>query len=56
MKLLKCRLCKGEMDVIGNERSINKKVRCQRCGYGTEDQKMPEVIVIKKRKPIEDYE
>jgi hypothetical protein len=52
MKLLKCKLCYGEMDIVGNERSIHKKVKCQRCGYtnlGEPDRKGPEIVIIKKR-------
>lgn len=52
MKLLKCKLCNGEMDIVGNERSINKKVKCRQCGYSNEnetDRKGPEVVIIRKR-------
>ena len=52
MKLLKCLLCDGEMDIIGNERNINKKVRCRQCGYNNVDEpakKEPEVFVIRRR-------
>ena len=30
MILLKCKLCLGEVDIIGNDRSINKKTKCQK--------------------------
>jgi len=52
MKLLKCKFCRGEVDIIGNERSINKKIKCIQCGYtnaGEQEQKGPEVLVIRKR-------
>lgn len=52
MKFLKCKLCSGEVDVVGNERSINKKTKCKKCGftYGAPvESKGPEVIVIRKR-------
>jgi hypothetical protein len=51
LKLLKCKLCKCECDVVGNERSINKKIRCRGCGYNNENEakKEPEVFVIRKR-------
>lgn len=52
MKLLKCKLCKGEMDIVGGERSINKKVKCRNCGYSNEhenERKGPEVVIIRKR-------
>lgn len=53
MKLLKCKLCHGEMDIIGNERAIYKKVKCKQCGFSNEshsDPKMPEVIFIRKKR------
>jgi hypothetical protein len=50
MKLLRCKLCRGEMDVIGGEHAINKKVRCRECGYNNLDaKKEPEVIVMRRR-------
>ncbi len=52
MKLLRYLLFRGEMDIIGGERSINKKVKCRQCGYSNEQEqprKMPEVVVIRKR-------
>ena len=52
MKLLRCKLCRGEMDVVGGERAINKKVKCRKCGYSNENEtgrKEPEVVVIRKR-------
>jgi DNA-directed RNA polymerase subunit RPC12/RpoP len=52
MKLLSCLLCRGEMDIIGSEHSINKKVRCQDCGYSNIDapaKKEPEILVMRKR-------
>lgn len=54
MKLLRCLLCRGEMDIVGGERSIHKKVKCRECGFTNENEpqrKMPEVVVIKKRIP-----
>lgn len=50
MKLLKCKLCLGEVDIIGNERAMNKKVKCRKCGFTNENEnKGPEVLVIRKR-------
>jgi hypothetical protein len=54
MKILKCKLCRGECDVINYERSINKQIRCRGCGYTNEiahnsSIKEPEVVVIRKR-------
>ena len=52
MKLLRCKLCRGEVDIINNDRSINKKVKCRQCGFGNEYDsyaKSPEIVVIRKR-------
>lgn len=52
MKLLKCKLCGGECEFVGNEHSVNRKVRCLVCGYTNldePDKKGPEVVVIRKR-------
>lgn len=52
MKLLKCKLCSGEVEIVGNERSVNKKIKCLKCGYtNANDQKRkePEVVFIKRR-------
>lgn len=56
MKLLRCKLCRGEMDVINNERAVNKQVKCRQCGYTNEndqERKGPEVVIIRKRPPQE---
>lgn len=51
MKLLKCIICMGEVDFVGPERAINRKVKCKKCGFTNEVQenKGPEVVVIRKR-------
>ena len=51
MILLKCKLCSGEVDIISNDNSINKKTKCQKCGHtnGEPVQKGPEVIVMRRR-------
>jgi DNA-directed RNA polymerase subunit RPC12/RpoP len=52
MKLLKCLICAGEVDVVGNERNINKKIRCRQCGFNNVDEpakKEPEVLIIRRR-------
>lgn len=54
MKLLRCKLCRGEMDIVGGERAINKKVKCRQCGYSNEnenDRKGPEVVI--RRRPTQ---
>ena len=63
MKLLKCIVCRGEMVIVGNEKGVNKKVKCLNCGFSNEggdivvspsqpqssERKSPEVMVIRKR-------
>lgn len=53
MKLLRCKLCSGEMDIVGGERAIQKKVKCRQCGYSNENEKDnskgPEIIIVRKR-------
>lgn len=52
MKLLRCKLCSGEMDIVGAERAVHKKVKCRECGYNNENEqerKQPEVVVIRRR-------
>lgn len=58
MKLLKCKLCNGETDLVGNERSVERKVKCQKCGFTNANvEKMssgPEVIVMNRRPKRDD--
>jgi hypothetical protein len=50
MKLLRCKRCRGEMDIIGGDHSIYKEVECRECGFtNADDQRLPEITVIKKR-------
>ena len=52
MKLVKCRFCRGEVEIIDNGRSIKRKVKCPKCGFTNTngaEQRSPEVFVIKKR-------
>jgi hypothetical protein len=52
MKLLRCPVCCKEMNIVSNERAINKKVVCQGCGFDNMDEdvkKEPEVVIIRKR-------
>lgn len=53
MELLKCRVCGGEMDIVGAESSVNKKVKCNKCGFNNinlQDNKFPEIVIINKRR------
>ncbi len=51
MKLLKCKICAGEVDLIGNDRTIERKVKCQKCGFTNANDKPqgPEVIIMSRR-------
>jgi len=50
MKFLKCKICLGEVDIIGNERAINKKIKCRKCGFTNQvEARGPEVVIIRKR-------
>lgn len=50
MKFLKCKICLGEADIIGNERPANKKIKCRKCGFTNQvEAKGPEVVIIRKR-------
>ena len=52
MKLLKCKICKCEADIIESD-SINKKIKCTnfRCSFFGQriELKEPEVFIIRKR-------
>lgn len=52
MKLLRCKLCSGEVDIIKSNKVINKKVKCRKCGFSNLNEKeketdIPDVMVIK---------
>jgi len=54
MKILACNICEGELEVIGNDKAIHKKIKCLKCGFtniGTSDSKRiePEIVIIRKR-------
>lgn len=55
MKLLKCKICMGEADLVGDEHTVNRKVKCRKCGFTNDapENKGPEVVVIRKR-PLND--
>lgn len=53
MKLLKCKMCNGEVDIVGGEYSVNKKVKCKKCKFSNLNENInnisPEIVIIKKR-------
>lgn len=51
MKLLKCKLCGGEVDIINNHKAVNKIIKCRKCGYSNnkiKSKKVTEIVIIKK--------
>jgi hypothetical protein len=38
----------GEVDLINNDHSVNRKVKCRKCDF-TNENKGPEIVVIRKR-------
>lgn len=55
MKLLRCKICRGEMELINNDRSINRKVKCFKCGFtnANDISKEPEILIIRKKSIME---
>jgi len=56
MKLFRCIICGGEVEIIDAvESSINKKVKCLKCGFTNVNEhqqkksKDPEIIIIKRK-------
>lgn len=51
MKILKCIICGGEVEIIENifNNIINKKIKCLDCGFINESNKEPEIFIIRKR-------
>lgn len=52
MKLLKCKMCNGEVDIVGGEFSVNKKIKCRKCKFSNVNDFnniSPEIVIIKKR-------
>lgn len=51
MKLLRCKVCSGEVDIVGNEHAVNKKIKCTKCGFNNlEEKKKEPIVIIKKRR------
>lgn len=53
MKLLMCKICYGEVDIVGGEHSVQKKIKCTKCGFSNlEQKKEPEIMFIRKKTNI----
>lgn len=50
MKLLKCKICSGEVEIHNSGKSVLKKIKCKKCGFNNfkDFNKSAEIIVIKK--------
>lgn len=49
MKILKCKFCKGEAEIVGTDKSIHKKIKCLKCGFTNEtEKKNTEVVIIRR--------
>ena len=50
MKFLRCKICYGEVDLLKDDRSSNKKIKCRKCGHTNENEgKGPEIVIIRRR-------
>ena len=49
MIILRCLICDGEIEILKSHDNINKKVKCNHCGFSNEPRE-PEVFVIRKKK------
>lgn len=52
MKILKCIVCGGEVDILEYNGSITKKIKCRCCGFTNSTflkKKEPEILIIRKR-------
>lgn len=50
MKFLQCIFCRGELEILQDNGSIQKKVKCSGCGFtNLAETKEPEVVVIRRR-------
>ena len=50
MKLLRCIICEGEVDLLSDDRLIEKKIKCRKCGFTNDHApREPEVVIIRKR-------
>lgn len=56
MNILKCIFCGGEIDILNEDRSSFKKVKCKKCGFTNstvKEVKQPEIFTILRKKHID---
>ncbi len=51
MKILKCKVCSSEVDIVGYGKGIVKQIECRSCGFTNAAPKVkePEVVIIRRR-------
>lgn len=50
MNIIRCLICKGELEIVGNFKAIEKKVKCKKCNFtNAAAEKEPEVVVIRRK-------
>ena len=50
MKFLRCKICSNEVDLLNDDHSSLKKIKCRKCGFTNENTiKGPEIVIIRKR-------
>lgn len=50
MSIINCLFCKGELEIIGNLKGFEKKVKCKKCNFtNVSIEKEPEVIVVRRK-------
>ncbi len=50
MSIINCLFCKGELEIIGNLKGFEKKVKCKKCKFtNVSIEKEPEVTIIRRK-------
>lgn len=50
MSIINCLFCKGELEIIGNLKGFEKKVKCKKCNFtNVSIEKEPEVIIVRRK-------
>lgn len=50
MSIINCLFCKGELEIIGNLKGFEKKVKCKKCNFtNNSNEKELEVTIIRRK-------
>lgn len=50
MDIIRCLMCKGELEIVGNLKGIEKKVKCKKCNFTNfATEREPEVTIIRRK-------